>query len=542
MQPKEADESSARRSTFDAIVIGSGFGGSMVARSLVDAGLEVLMLERGDWVERGPQNWETDGTLDLTPLVSSEPPYRVIAGGNREFVGPYSCVGGPGVFYGGVSLRLREADFDADADFTCDSGAAWPYRYPDLERFYTNAEQILDVAGETGDDPTEPFRSAPYPQPAAELSDTSRMIAAAARSRGLHPFRLPLAVNYRQTKDRSPCEACMTCDTFACAISAKNDLATCVLPELMHRGLQLQHNTVATRLVHENGRIVGVDCVEKSTGSRRRYHAREYFLSAGALGSPHLLLASELDRLNPAGDLVGRNLMRHCSAIAFGVFPRRPNKRQQFHKQLGIHDFYFGHPSISEPRRRLGGLQQLQTPPVGLIREALPSPLGRLISPAIDHVTGLLAMAEDQPEATNRVTVDWDHRDPFGLPRLTISHHYTRRDEAARAALVKKAKKILRRAGARFVYVHKIKTFSHALGTVRFGADASTSVLDEWCRFRGLENLYVVDSSFMPTSGGVNPSLTISANALRVGEHVARRMLGTARESMRPTAGRGRWT
>jgi len=521
MQRAGTDESFAR-SNFDAIIIGSGFGGSMVAQSLVGAGLDVLMLERGDWVERGPHNWETDGTLDLTPFATSEPPYRVLAGGNGDFVGPYSCVGGPGVFYGGVSMRLREADFEPDADLHGDSGASWPYRYADLEPFYTKAEQILDVAGEVGTDPTDPFRSAPYPQPAAELSDTSGMIEAAARSLELRPFRLPLAVNYRQTNGRSACVGCTTCDTFACAIGAKNDLATCVLPELMGRGLQVQHNTVATRLVHEDGRIVGVECLEKSTGALRCYRAAEYFLSAGALGSPHLLLASELDRVNPAGDLVGRNLMRHCSAIAFGVFARRPNKRKQFHKQVAIHDLYFGHPSVSNPRGKLGGLQQLQTPPVGLVRDALPSPLGRLISPAIDHVTGLLAMAEDQPQAANRVTVEWEHRDRGGLPRLAIEHHYTRRDDAARTALLGTAKQILRRAGARFVYVHKVKTFSHALGTVRFGPDARTSVLDEWCRFRGAENLRVVDASFMPTSGGVNPSLTISANALRVGEHVAR--------------------
>ena len=522
MGPAGTDDSAATRSVFDAIIIGSGFGGSMVAHSLVEAGLDVLMLERGDWVPRGPHNWATDGTLDLTPFATSEPPYRVLAGGNHDFVGPYSCVGGPGVFYGGVSLRFREADFEPDADLLGDSGASWPYHYSTLEPFYTKAEQILDVAGEVGTDPTEPFRSAPYPQPAAELSDTSRMIADAARSLELHPFRLPLAINYRRDDGRSACVACTTCDTFACAIGAKNDLATGVLPEAMSRGLQVKHNTVATRLVHENGRVVGVECVEKATGARRCYRAAKYFLSGGALGSAHLLLASGLDRVNPAGDLVGRNLMRHCSAIAFGVFPRRPNKRQQFHKQLAIHDLYFGHPSISSPRGKLGGLQQLQTPPVGLIRDALPRPLGQLISPAIDHVTGLVVMAEDQPQAANHMSVEWEHRDRFGLPRLTIEHRYTRRDDAARAALVGKAKQILRRAGARFVYVHKIKTFSHALGTARFGPDASTSVLDEWCGFRGAENLHVVDASFMPTSAGLNPSLTISANALRVGEHVAR--------------------
>lgn len=506
----------------DAIVIGSGFGGSMVARTLVDAGLEVLMLERGDWVDRGPHNWEPDGTLDLTPAATGEPAYRVLSGGNADTVAPYACVGGPSVFYGGVSLRFREADFEDDRAITAGSGASWPYRYDDLEPYYTRAEQILDVAGEPGTDPTEPPRTAPYPQRLDELSDTSRMVRDSARDLGLAPFRLPLAINHRTAGTRAPCAACTTCDTFACAIGAKNDLATCVLPELIDRGLRLEPNTVATRLVHERGRVRAVECVQKATGARVEHRAPLFFLSAGALGSPHLLLASGLEELNPAGHLVGRNLMRHCNAIAFGFFPRKPNRRRQFHKQLGIHDFYFGHPSIAAPSGKLGSIQQLQTPPIGLVRDALPRPLGPFVGPVIEHMTGLLVMAEDQPRATNGVAIDWSARDRFGLPTLTIEHHYTERDLAARDALLAQSKKVLRGAGAAFVYVHQIKTFSHAVGTARFGSDPATSVLDPLCAFRGAENLYVVDASFMPTSAGLNPSLTISANALRVAETVVR--------------------
>jgi len=493
----------------------------MAARTLVGAGLDVLLLERGDWVARGPRNWDADGTLDLTPTATSEPPYRVLAGGNTDSVRPYSCVGGPSVFYGGVSLRFREGDFEADDEIAAGSGAAWPYRYADLEPYYTQAEQILDVAGDAATDPTEPLHSEPYPQPPMELSDTSRMVGGAARDLGLQPFRLPLAINHRAVGTRARCVACTTCDTFACAIGAKNDLATTVLPELIGRGLHLAHNTVATRLVHEHGRVRGVECHDKSTGATREYRAPVFFLSAGALGSPHLLLASGLEQLNPAGALVGRNLMRHCNAIAFGFFPRRPNQRKQFHKQLGIHDFYFGHPSITSPRGKLGSIQQLQTPPIGLVRDALPRPLGPFVGPVIEHMTGLLVMAEDQPRSTNGVAVDWTTRDRFGLPGLTIEHHYTERDLAARDALLAQSKKVLRGAGAAFVYVHQIKTFSHSVGTARFGPDPATSVLDPYCGFRGVDNLYVVDASFMPTSAGLNPSLTISANALRVAEQVA---------------------
>jgi choline dehydrogenase-like flavoprotein len=297
-------------------------------------------------------------------------------------------------------------------------------------------------------------------------------------------------------------------------------LATCVLPELIAKGLELKANTVATRLITEDNVVAQVECHEKPTGQKHYYRARTFILAAGTLGSPHLLLASDLQRFNPAGHVVGHFLMRHCNAIVFGFFPRRPNRARQFHKQLGIHDFYFGHPTIKKPFGKLGSMQQLHTPPVGLVQANLPKPLGHLLSPAVDHLTGLLVMAEDQPQYHNHVAVDRSRTDDFGLPQLTITHHYTERDVAACDALIKKARQILRRAGATFFYIHKIKTFSHAVGSVRMGNDPKTSALDEFCRFRGLANLFVVDGSFMPTSAGLNPSLTISANALRVGEHI----------------------
>ncbi len=511
----------AKESLYDAIIIGSGFGGSMVSRVLVQAGFKVLMLERGDWVPRGPHNWASDGSVDLTPFYTFETPYRVTSGGNRKMMGGYSCVGGPSVFYGGVSMRYREADFETNSDMVGDSEARWPFSYEELEPYYSRAEHILNVAGEAGRDLTEPYRSEPYPQSPNALSHTSRMVERAACELGLNPFRIPLAINYSANGDRGRCIGCTTCDTYACAVEAKNDLATGILPELVKEGLQLNTNTVVTRLVAEGKRIVSLECHDKGTGERRYYRARLFVLSAGAIASPHLLLSSDLQHANPGGQTVGRYLMRHCNGIVFGFFPRQPNRGLQFHKQLAIHDFYFGHSTIKHPAGKLGGIQQLQTPPIGLVKSTLPKPLGQLVSPGVKHLTGLLVLAEDCPQFINHVAIDWRKKDAFGLPQLTISHRYTSRDCAARDALIKKSKQILRRAGAWFFYVHKIKTFSHAVGTVRFGEDPATSALDPYCRFRGVENLYVVDGSFMPTSAGLNPSLTIAANALRVGDHAA---------------------
>ncbi len=498
---------------FDAIVVGSGFGGSMVAHTLVHAGCSVLMLERGDWVPRGAHNWGPSGTLDLSPFCTTQEPYRVLAGGHRKYMGFYCCVGGPSVFYGGVAMRFREADFETSPEIESDTGVRWPISYADLEPYYSRAEEILQVAGEVGRDPTEPYRSCGYPQGPSALSTVSRMVESAGLELGLRPFRLPLAINYSLTDGRTPCPGCGKCDTFACALKAKNDLATQVIPNLLGEGLKLRANTVATRLVVKGRRVVAVECYDISTGCSMRFGAELVVLSAGSLGSPMVLLASDLQHLNPGGHAVGRYLSRHCAGIVYGFF-RHDLAGDQFHKQLGVHDFYFGHPTIKMPSGKLGSVQQIQSPPVELLRSRLPRPVSRIIGTAIHHSTGLLVLAEDQPQWRNRVAINRSQGCTY-LPGLEVTHRYTDRDKAARRVLSERARRILRKAGAWFTYAHKIRTFSHAVGTVRMGSDPRNSALDRFCRFRGVDNLYVVDGSFMPRASGVNPSLTIAANALR---------------------------
>lgn len=494
---------------YDAVIIGSGFGGCMVAYQLIQAGWKVLMIERGDWVPRSPANWEPDGTLEATPFYSMETSYEWVGGRKKDPIGIYSCVGGPSVFYGGVSFRFREADFEG-----------WPFSYSELEPYYALAERILGVAGETGEDPTEPFRSGPYPHRPGALSRTSQIMEEAMRSLGLHPFRLPLAINYGSRDEQPACIACTTCDTFACAVQAKNDLATRVLPSLIQKGLHLKTNTVATRLNREKDRIVSVQCCGKETKNVGEYRSNLFILSAGALAAPHLLLSSELQDLHPGGSVVGRYLMRHCSAFVYGIFPRRPNPRREFHKQLGVHDFYFGHPSIDDPPGKLGSIQQAHAPPLKLVHKFLPKPWGYGAALGVEHLTGLLVLAEDEPQRENGLSLDRRRTDRFGLPKASLTHRYSARDQRARKALVEQAKKILKKAGALICYVHEVGTFSHAVGSVRMGNDPQTSALDSYCRFRGIDNLFVVDGSFMPTSAGVNPSLTIAAQGLRVGEHL----------------------
>ncbi len=495
--------------TWDAVVIGSGFGGAMAAHRLVSAGARVLMIERGDWVERGDVAWRAESSLDLTPHYSREIPYRCETGGYGTDIGAPSCVGGPSVFYGCVSFRFRERDFEGDPDIVADSGAEWPFRYDELEPHYAEAERLLGVSGDDAGDPTAPWRSTPFPQPPAPLAPISRRICEAASGLGLHPFSLPLAINHVEGAGRRACIGCRTCDTFACAIEAKNDVATRMIRPLVARGMTLWTRAVVTRIEAEGGRVRAVHV--HRDGAEERVATPKVVLAAGALGTPHLLLASRL--AHPA---VGRYLMRHANAMVFGFYPSKPDKERVFHKQLAIHDWYFDTDGM-----KLGGVQQVMTPPRELVKSHLPRGTKTLVSAFTEQLTGLLCIAEDQPRADNGMRVDWDTRDRFGLPQQVIRHAYTARDRRALGALVRRAKRVLRRSGAWFFHTHAIKTFSHALGTARMGRDPETSALDEHGGFRGTAGLWITDGSALPMSAGVNPSLTIAACALRAGERIA---------------------
>jgi choline dehydrogenase-like flavoprotein len=499
---------------WDTIVIGSGFGGAFAAHALVRGGQRVLMIERGDWVARGEHNRDLTVHWDDREGYSLETPYAV-EGESSGPAGSFHCVGGPSVFYGGVAMRLREDDFHPHPDVSAD--LSWPIGYRDLEPHYERAERLLGVNGDGAGDPTAPPRGYPLPAPLGELSATSRVLWNASVRLGLKPFRLPLALNSDGAGGRPRCTMCGICDGFACAIGAKNDLATAVLPDLMARGLALRPNTVAVALASEGDRISHVECVDRLTGERLRMHADRFVLAAGTLATPHLLLASGLERRNPAADAVGRYLMRHCNGVVIGPSLPPAGEAQEFRKQFGLHDFYRGDPSADDVEGRLGAIQQIRATQIALLIAPLRKSIKEALSPILERLVGFIVIAEDQPQRDNRVYLDANQRDRFGMPLARIHHRHSSRDRAARRVLAGRASQILREAGAPFTVVKPIKTFSHGLGTVRMGEDPQRFPVTPEGRFRGVENLWITDGSVFPTSAAVNPSLSIAANALRIG-------------------------
>ena len=489
----------------DAVVIGSGFGGAATAHALAAAGADVLLLERGGRVKRDDLDWDQWEIL-VKQRYRGDAPLLVKQYRDRNYrpLHEAETVGGMSIFYGGASLRLRPNDF-----------AQWPISYADLEPYYARAEELLEVHGDAEQDPFEPPRSAAYPFRSIGLTHPAQRIHGAAAKLGYAPFRVPLAINFRR-HERPLCIKCITCDGFPCKLEAKNDVATILLQTARERAPRVMPGVAVARLVEKSGRIAAVDCVEKSTGKRFTVAPRLAVLSAGALHSPAVLLRSGLEGYEHCR-FIGRFLMRHANAVVSGLFPFKTNPEQIFHKQLCFTDFY------EDLRARLGTatgvIQDVYTPRPEVIGHFAPRGLRWLARLASPNLQNLLCVAEDDPQLENRVELA-PETDPHGMELVRVTHRYTREDRERRRHLVVRARKILRAAGSLAAYVRLIPSFSHAVGTVRFGRSPGESVLDENCRFRGVDNLFVVDGSFMPTSGGVNPSLTIAANALRVSDHI----------------------
>ena len=486
---------------YDAVVVGSGFGGSLVARALVRSGLRTMLLERGRWAKRDDLDWDQREILikrryqSVSPLLVKQ--YR-----SRDFqrIYPNEIVGGNSVFYGGASLRLRSGDF-----------ARWPFSYADLAPYYARAEREIGVHGVAGVDPYEPPGIEGYPHRAVDWSAPAQRIYEAGTALGLKPFPIPLAINF-SNRSRPRCLRCITCDGFPCKVEAKNDMASTVLLEAQEAGLEIVVGAVVSRLVQNGNCVEGVEYIDAESQQRFALSADLVVLAAGALNSPALMLRSGLDH-----PLIGRFLMRHCNGIASYVFPFRTNPQQVFHKQVCFADCY--EDLRAELGTAVGVIQDIYTPSSSVIRHHAPWGLKTLAGLFAGCMQNLLCIAEDDPREENRVSLGVE-RDDFDLALVQVEHDYSDADCRRRDYLLEKAEAILCQAGGLWRYRYLIDSFSHAVGTLRCASAPDQGVLDPDCRYWGSDNLYVADGSFMPSAGGVNPSLTIVANALRVAERI----------------------
>ena len=501
-----------------------------MAWKLATTGKRILLIERGDYLRRGRENWDSKAVFVDAIYQASET--WTSAEGEAFHPGLHYYVGGNSKVYGGVLFRLRERDFDC-VQHPDGIAPEWPIKYDVFEPYYQAAEELFHVHGLRGEDPFEPPARKPYAYPPVNHEPRIQELADGLARMGHHPFHLPVGVLLTEDgttpRPDSPCVRCDAFDGYPCATNGKADAQViCVDPALRdHPNLTLMTNSYVEKLVTDPaGRTVtGAEVVR---GDMRIVISADIFVVAcGALSSALLMLRSASDThpdglANQSGQ-VGRNYMRHNNATVLAI-SKTPNPTK-FQKTLGLNDFYFGSDDWGFP---LGHIQMVgKSDGVQVHGEGLPRLLHWLPEMPFDklaqHSIDFWLTSEDLPRPENRVYYK-DRRVCLDLTESNMEGHHRLRH---------KLRDLCNRLDIhphlldRQLYVGKntpIGGTAHQAGTMRFGTDPSTSVLDVDCKAHQLDNLYVTDASFFPSIGAVNPTLTIIANALRVSDRITARL------------------
>jgi choline dehydrogenase-like flavoprotein len=518
-------------SHYDVIIIGTGAGGGTLAHRLAPSGKRILLLERGDYVPREKANWSTRA-INLEGRYATKEVWRDAEG---QELHPHTnyWVGGNTKFYGAALFRLRREDF-GELKHWGGISPAWPISYDDLEPYYTQAEQLYHVHGQRGEDPTDPPASAPYPCPPVSHEPRMQQLADDFARLGLRPFHVPLGVMLDEQDPRqSRCIRCDTCDGHPCLVYAKSDAQVlCVDPALQHPNVTLLTRAYVSRLeTGPSGREVTRVLVERGGGTEA-YAGDIVVVACGAINSAALLLRSGTDK-HPGGlangsDVVGRHYMGHVNSVLMAI-SKCPNPTV-FQKTLAVNDFYLGSTEWEFPMGHISFVGKLDGETLKAGAPAIAP--GWTLDLMARHSLDFWLTSEDLPDPNNRVTLD-------RAGNIVLS--YQPNNEEGHQRLIDKLKRLMKQQTrcpvhghecheglfARNLYVGQripLAGVAHQNGTIRFGRDPKTSALDPNCRAHEVDNLYVVDASFFPSSGAVNPALTIMANALRVGDHLLDRL------------------
>jgi choline dehydrogenase-like flavoprotein len=512
---------------YDVIIIGTGAGGGTLAHTLAPSGKRILLLDRGDFLPREMDNWSPKAVFEDGKYISKDTWFD--ADGKPFQPQVHYFVGGATKMYGAALYRLRPRDFE-EIKHVDGVSPAWPMSYDDLEPYYTKAEWLYQVHGNGGEDPTEGPRSKGYPWPAVSNEPRIEQLFGDLTSGGYHPFHAPCGILLNEAeRSKSTCIRCTWCDGYPCLVHAKSDAEViAVRPVMDLPNVTLLVGAEVVKLETDpSGRTV-TRVVARRGGTEERYEADIVALSAGASNSAKVLLASATDKhpngLANGSDQVGRNYMFHnCKAVV--ALAKEPNDTV-FQKTLAVNDFYFGADDYDWP---VGQIQMVGKSNAEAMKGEEPK-LTKLaphwsLAETARHAVDFWLTTEDLPLPDNRVTLDGD-----GNVHLA----YTSSNDEEADRLYQELKRILNHVGlaqhhvlGKNFYMNMsipIAGCAHQAGTVRFGHDPQTSALDPNCKAHELDNLYVVDTSFFPSIGAVNPALTAMANAIRVGEHLLERL------------------
>ncbi len=552
-------------SQFDVIIIGSGAGGSMAARTLtVIGGKKVLILEAGPNYFMGlddpaagmpvPLFSNDELKMSVRKLIQQDPfleprTFRAKAADtaavNEDVNVLPRTVGGAAVHADMKYPRFNVIDFRIATELQSNgitydgtNFSDWPVQYDELEPFYTEAERLTGVQGQRGADPFESTRSADYVMPPGVPMYVGRLLSQGASAKGYHPFPYPTAVNSRPYGGRPPCVDCGFCSGYGCPNNSKCSPAVTTLREALLTGnCQVRYNCMVTQLTRSGGgHITGVTYID-GNGATQTATADQYIVSASAIESARLCLLSNVG--NSSG-MVGRNLMFHFQTLAVGIFKQRLHGERGRSVTNGMADFRGVMPggTAIDPTLKLGGIIEFGTnseaiaeatnslQALGIASRFTTITLKQLLlnSPLRARLAAMEMQAEDAPQLTNQIDLDPQIKDVFGLPVPRVTYSNSKFELDARAFYGPKMLDVLKGAGtpdepgAQYGFIAPADSPSqsrHVMGTLRMGSDPTTSVCDAFGKLHDVDNLYCMDGGVFVSSSGYNPTLTIITLALR---------------------------
>ncbi len=541
----------------NAIVVGAGAGGGVVAKELSQAGLSVLLLERGVWPQFEELDHDELSAQFYGPLRNAYGPddarhRRVIKSGDgswqivRPSEGGYGVIGanvGSGTAtYGAMAWRFMAQDFRMRTTYGCPEGSTlddWPIGYDELEPFYEKVEWEIGVSGDDSANPFAAPRRKPRPMPPHPYARPALLLEPAAKRLGMHPFPIPMLRNTVPYGGRPACIHCRYCSGFACEVNAKNGTHNTVIPAALATGnCSLLTNCVVSEvIVSERGRAEGVRYFDPDNRLQTRT-ADLVVVAASAIETPRLLLNSR-SRLFPRGagnryDWVGRNLQDHAYTGAYGLFEQEIYDDIGPGAQIAICDFNHGIPGL-----RGGGFlcNQFLCLPYAFTKRRPPGAprWGKAHKDFqrryFKQFIGIHGPVQEMPVFDSRVEVEPGVRDYWGIPVAKISGERHADDIETCKYVSAKAEAWLREAGATRTWLsipgRTVMGSAHQAGTCRMGNDPKTSVTNRYGQVHDIDNLFLADGSLHVNNGGFNPVLTILALGYWVSDHITREWKGT---------------
>lgn len=520
---------------YDIIIIGTGSGGSTIAYKLAPTGKKILILERGGFIPKEKENWDPHEVVTLGRYRPKEDWYDKDDKPFKPFI--HYNVGGNSKMYGAALFRFRESDFEEVKHYGGIS-PEWPLQYDAYENYYEQAEKLYSVHGKRGVDPSEPPAKEEYPLPPIAYEPLIKDLEGKMKQIGLRPFPLPMGVKLPQ--DYTATEAPVVLENFDgfpdLTDSKADGEIMCLRPALKNKNVTLLTYAYAEKLITDKTGEKVIEVVTIINGEKIKFSADTFIVACGAVNSAALFFRSAND-MHPTGlanssDQVGRNLMLHHNGCLV-AFTKKKNDCV-FQKSLGIADFYHGAEDSEYPLGEIQLMGRNDPDTINWMGETLFP--GKSYSELKEMSIDFWLTAEDLPSSDNRVTLRNDG---------TIKVNYTRTNYTAFEKLKDKLKETFAKLGELDEdykdvkwggYDLDVSGMSHQNGTLRFGNDPKTSVLDLNCKTHDLDNVYVVDASFFPSCGAFNPALTIAANALRVGDHIINDVFQITKPSLIETA------